>query len=510
MISLEYYVDKIKEISNLALPDRFIDPENEPVFNVDLNTREISVPSALRQIGVVGDHNAETLWFAFDRYFDGEDLMTKAVGIQFRDALGNVAMRQADYRQDTSDSTDKKVVLIGWKVPFDVTHTSGQVTLSLRFYTLTDTDCIYSLGTENAQVYIGDSLYITDEDENLNPPRDSLSQLVSRIEELYINNTLQTVDYATAANKPQINDVTMVGKLYTNEEKAKKATALVDDNYKNHWIEVSYADLTNPPSINGVPLVGNKTDSDLGIRVEVDPSLSTSSVNPIQNQAVTQAINSITTDMAPMKTNIETLLVNVENLWEELDGMTYIPLSINEFYHTFGLAEVGSSVNELTFEWKLSALPLNLSINDIPVDDVSAITTTLTDLNLSDNTVFTLKAVDKRSTASAETELVFTYNVFKGVAEATDSYTSAFLEQLTGELQTSRETIMNVTAGSNQYIYYAVPKSYGDCIFTSGGFTGGFTKVATISHMNIYGVAADYDIWKSDYAGLGLTSVIVS
>jgi hypothetical protein len=221
-------------------------------------------------------------------------------------------------------------------------------------------------------------------------------------------------------------------------------------------------------------------------------------------------MNSITTDMAPMKTNIETLLVNVENLWEELDGMTYIPLSINEFYHTFGLAEVGSSVNELTFEWKLSALPLNLSINDIPVDDVSAITTTLTDLNLSDNTVFTLKAVDKRSTASAETELVFTYNVFKGVAEATDSYTSAFLEQLTGELQTSRETIMNVTAGSNQYIYYAVPKSYGDCIFTSGGFTGGFTKVATISHMNIYGVAADYDIWKSDYAGLGLTSVIVS
>ena len=232
MISLEYYVDKIKEISNLSLPDRIIDPENEPVFNVDLNTREIDVPSALRQIGVVGDHNAETIWFAFDRYFDGEDLKTKAVGIQFRDALGTLAMRQADYRQDIVDSSNKQVLLIGWRVPFDITHTSGQATLSLRFYTVTDTDCVYSLGTENAQVYIGDSLYVTDEDENINPPRDSLSQLVSRIEELYINNTLQTVDYETAANKPQLNDTTLMGKMYTNEEKARKATALLDDNYK--------------------------------------------------------------------------------------------------------------------------------------------------------------------------------------------------------------------------------------------------------------------------------------
>ena len=79
-----------------------------------------------------------------------------------------------------------------------------------------------------------------------------------------------------------------------------------------------------------------------------------------------------------------------------------------------------------------------------------------------------------------------------------------------GELQTSRETTIDVTAGAGQYIYYAVPTSYGDCTFTSGGFTGGFTKVATVSYTNIYNVTTNYDIWKSDYAGLGTTSVIVS
>lgn len=510
MISLEYYVDKIEEISNLSLPDRYIDPENEPVFNVDLNTREIKVPSALRQIGVVGDHNAETIWFAFDRYFDGEDLMSKAVGIQFKDAVGLTGMRPADYRQDQLDSTGKPMLLIGWKVPSDVTYVAGQVTLAIRFYTVTDTDVTYSLGTENAEVWIDDSLYVKDEDENINPPRDSLSQLVARIEDLYINNQLQTIDYETAANKPRINDTTIVGKMYTNEEDARKATALVDDSIDRHWIKIKYKDLLDPPSINGIPLTGNKTDSELGIKVEVDTSLSASSTNPVQNAVVTQNINSINAEIAPMQTDIESLLASVDSLWEELDGMTYIPLSISEFYHTNGLAEKGSTVNELTFKWALSALPLSLSINDLPIEDVAAVETTLTGLDLTEDTTFTLKAVDKRSVASKDTELIFTYNVYCGVASEADSYTGAFLEQLLGELQTSRETTIDVTAGAGQYIYYAVPTSYGDCTFTSGGFTGGFTKVATVSYTNIYNVTTNYDIWKSDYAGLGTTSVIVS
>ena len=89
-------------------------------------------------------------------------------------------------------------------------------------------------------------------------------------------------------------------------------------------------------------------------------------------------------------------------------------------------------------------------------------------------------------------------------------YDNEFINSLTGELQLTREKDFTVTASDLQYIYYAVPAEYGDCIFTSGGFTGGFTKVATIPYTNQYDVTVDYDIWKSDYSGLGNTNIIVS
>ena len=51
-------------------------PLDEPTFNIDANTREISVPEVFRKngVGVQGDQLAETLFFTIDRYFDTTDL----------------------------------------------------------------------------------------------------------------------------------------------------------------------------------------------------------------------------------------------------------------------------------------------------------------------------------------------------------------------------------------------------------------------------------------------------
>ena len=59
------------------------------------------------------------------------------------------------------------------------------------------------------------------------------------------------IDYSTASNKPSLNDITLLDKLYTNIDKAKRATAETSDNYLNHWIPVSYNDLLERPRING-------------------------------------------------------------------------------------------------------------------------------------------------------------------------------------------------------------------------------------------------------------------
>lgn len=503
MISLQYYEDKAFEIANLSIPDRKIIPENEPVFSVDLNSREITVPSAYRNFAVYGEHNAETIWFAFDRYFDGVDLMGKRVGLQYSNALGEVGLLPGTLIYEQNTEGKNPTILIGWKIGSELTSVIGALKISIRFFEINDTDLVYNLPTKTATVYVEEGQYITDESDNLNPSKDSLSQLVSRIEELYKNNELTGLDYTTASNKPVLNDVTLLGKLYTNKTKAQAATGVVNDSVAKHWIPVDYADLVNPPMINGNKLTPETTSQDLGISIDVDTALNITSTRPVENKVITNKFNSIEETLSGFETSIQ-------DLWDELDGMTFIPLSINEFYHTYGFAEKGSTVNSLDFKWSLNGAATALSLEGQSLTP-TLMEKTLNNLKLKEDKEFTLSATDRKGNiASAKANLIFTYKVFNGVAPEPSEYDSNFVNSLDGTLQTTRESNIMVNATTGKFIFYCVPTSYGKCTFTSGGFSGGFTKVKTISYSNVYGITEEYDIWKSDISGLGDTNVIVS
>ena len=495
MISLQYYEDKAFEIANLSIPDRKINPENEPVFSVDLNSREITVPSAYRTFAVYGEHNAETIWFAFDRYFDGVDLMGKSVGLQYENSIGKVGLLPGVLRYEQNTEGKNPTILIGWKIGAELTDVPGALDISIRFFEITDTDLVYNLPTKTARVFVEEGQYITDESDNLNPSKDSLSQLVSTIEKLYKNNELTGLDYQTAMNKPVLNDTTLLGKLYTNKIKAQAATGAINDKVSNHWIPISYTDLVDFPMINGHKLEPNSTSKSLEISVDVDDTLNDKSTNPVQNKVITTKIKSVEN--------------TIKELQEELDGMTFIPLSIANFYHTYGFAEKGSTVETIDFEWLLNGTATNLSLNDENLSPTStgvSINDTITD-----NKLFTLVATDRKgNTSTATTELIFTYKIFNGTSQEPEVYDNTFLNSLNSALQNSRVNTLNVNARENEYIYYSVPSSYGDCIFTVGGFVGGFKKVATIPYTNGYGVTVNYDIWRSDYANLGQTNVTIS
>ena len=85
MISNDTFKNQLQAIENLIIPTR-PPVTKEPVFNVNLNTREIEVPAAFKNLAVYGEHRAETIWFALDLYFDGEDLSKKKAGIQFQNS----------------------------------------------------------------------------------------------------------------------------------------------------------------------------------------------------------------------------------------------------------------------------------------------------------------------------------------------------------------------------------------------------------------------------------------
>jgi len=79
------------------------------------------------------------------------------------------------------------------------------------------------------------------------------------------------------------------------------------------------------------------------------------------------------------------------------------------------------------------------------------------------------------------------------------------------ELSNSRAKTFSVTAGAGEYIYYIIRDALGTPTFTIGGFEGGFSKVGdNVSWTNPRGFVENYDVWRSDNANLGTTTVVVS
>ena len=100
--------------------------------------------------------------------------------------------------------------------------------------------------------------------------------------------------------------------------------------------------------------------------------------------------------------------------------------------------------------------------------------------------------------------------VYTGAAEAPAAIDSAFILTLTKSLQGGKGKTFTVNAATGAYIWYACSISYGTPAFNVGGFDGGFSKVATFDFTNSSGYTEEYQVWRSDNAGLGSTTVKVS
>lgn len=513
MITFEQYLNEFDAIEKMDLEyiDREVDPEREPVFNVFLNTREIVIPDGFKDLAVQWDHNAETVWFALDRYFDGVDLTELSYGVQFTNTIGENGFLPLTLRSTPDLSSfingelmegDSETFLVGWKITQDVTRVAGALSFSLRIFNIDrDTNILdYNISTNPVTANIKKGYFITDESNLAEPVADNLSYLVATIQDLYQNNQLKQVDYDLVSNKPKINGVTLQKALYTNKNNATVNNGIyLPISYKDLTdvpeVTVDYNELENKPTLNGVELSGAMTTESLGINIDVDNALLETSTNPVENQVVTAAING--------------LLARVGDIESEMGNMTFIPVSISSFVNDVNVAEIGDVVNEVKFDWNLTGNPVILTLNDEELD-LSSRSLTLTE-NLAETKTYTLYAEDgKGNSDSAETSVEFTYAVFHGVSTIPAAFDSSFVNTLNKKLQASGADTITVDAGEGQYIYYCLPAVYDTPFFAVNGFTGGFSKVASIEYTNDYGVAIDYDIYQSDYANLGKTNVVIS
>ena len=192
--------------------------------------------------------------------------------------------------------------------------------------------------------------------------------------------------------------------------------------------------------------------------------------------------------------------------------LQYIPIEILAFSNNIGVAEKGSTLNELALKWQLNKEPETILMNGQVRADLKTLRSlTLKDMALTADKTFMLQVTDEKGkTAQKNTSVVFRNGVYYGVSEIPEEVNNTFILSLSRSLQGSRTKTFSTTSTEDQYIWYAFPSRYGTPVFNVGGFDGGFTKAASISFTNASGYTEEYAVYRSDNSNLGTKTIKVT
>lgn len=139
--TLEEYFTGIKELV-AADPVYAVLPLDEEPFEINADTREITIPASFKKAGlsVQGDEIAEVVYFSIDRFFDAQDLYNKDINIVIQWETvpkGGAAKRSGLSREFVRDITtlaDDHKILFGWPITSEITKEAGQIKFAVRFY----------------------------------------------------------------------------------------------------------------------------------------------------------------------------------------------------------------------------------------------------------------------------------------------------------------------------------------------------------------------------------------
>lgn len=222
-----------------------------------------------------------------------------------------------------------------------------------------------------------------------------------------------------------------------------------------------------------------------------------------------QVLLNLTTQTFELDQGIKTLPDAMNELNRDLQ---YIPIEILAFSNNIGVAEKGSTLNELTLKWQLNKDPETILMNGQVRADLKTLRSlTLKDMALTADKTFMLQVTDEKGkTAQKNTSVVFQNGVYYGVSEIPEEVNNTFILSLSRSLQGSRTKTFSTTSTEGQYVWYAFPSRYGTPVFNVGGFDGGFTKAASISFTNASGYTEEYAVYRSDNSNLGTKTIKVT
>lgn len=212
-----------------------------------------------------------------------------------------------------------------------------------------------------------------------------------------------------------------------------------------------------------------------------------------------------------LETEAKTITGAINEIAGGIADLLYKPISITSFGHNKGVVERGTTVTDVNLSWGTNKTPKSLTLDGVSVLGSTSQAISGLSITWDDNKTWTLKATDERNAEDTKsTSITFQNGVYYGVSTEPTNYTSAFILGLTRQLSGGKVSPITVNAGANQYIYYCVPSRFGECVFTVGVLSGGFSKVATLDFTNGSDYTEEYYIYKSNNANLGGTTVKIT
>lgn len=309
----------------------------------------------------------------------------------------------------------------------------------------------------------------------------------------------------------------------------------------------SDADKTKIPNVAAMDALKSLIDSDLADKVDVsdvDSDVTSSSDNPVKSSVLYTEFakkvdiqQGIDNEGKVLKVNAEGNLVlsdpsalggdasavaytnasfsSLDNVKKALDNILakvyYVEPSVSSFTMTPSTTEyeIGSVVNEVSFEWAYNKDIVSQSLTDCTLADETVRTATYS-TPISSNKTFTLTASDGTKSVTATKSISFKNKIYWGSAVNPDLFTSAFILALSGKkFATTYKGSYNVTVGSGEYAFVACPASWNmpnSCKI--GGFGTDLVDCGNISFTNASGASSLYKIVRTTQAGLGAITMV--
>lgn len=182
----EYFYNLPNLIANPNFKPKYVIlPVDEPMFEINANTREIKIPDAFKTgASVQGDESAEIIYFVIDRYHEAIDLNNQKIYIEWTTSDSYGASEEV-FRDIESKPN---YIIFGWALEKEITKNAGPVNFAIRFYTIKEKadnskELEYSLSTRPQTITINKGMnfdIISDTDVVKSDPEDKIKNRIKQ------------------------------------------------------------------------------------------------------------------------------------------------------------------------------------------------------------------------------------------------------------------------------------------------------------------------------------------